>query len=90
MSLLYKSFTKVVTKRRKEEGYYPSIFHYGGVISRFNIWYWEVFSEDQKHWNDLKTSKPVSKYMNRFIAKQILNQTYKDYAAEAASLLNDR
>lgn len=87
MSLLYKSFDQVGTKTAKS-GVYPSTFHYAVVITRLGQ-HIGIFSENLMHWNYLDTGKPVSKYMNRFIAKQQLKQSYVDYAAEAASLLKE-
>ena len=87
MSLLYKSFDMVGTWPTKK-GFYPGTFYYAVVITRLGQ-HIGIFSENLMHWNYLDTGKPVSKYMNRFIAKQQLKQTYKDYAAEAASLLKE-
>ena len=84
MSLLYKSFDRLATKK----GLYSSTFYYAVVITRLGQ-HVGIFSEDLIHWNYLDTGKPVSKYMNRFITKQQLKQVYKDYAAEAASLLKE-
>lgn len=86
MSLLYKSFDQVGTKTAKS-GVYPSTFYYAVVITRLGQHIGIFSEEDLMHWNYLDTGKPVSKYMNRFIAKQQLKQRYVDYAAEAASLL---